>query len=65
MNEFTFYTKAKDKKSQHQNNGVRVDAEDSEGNLNTYYGYIDEIWELSYGLSLHILIFKCQWVKQQ
>jgi hypothetical protein len=31
--------------------------------LNTYYGYIDEIWELSYGLSLQILIFKCQWVK--
>jgi hypothetical protein len=31
--------------------------------LNTYYGYIDEIWELSYGLSLQIPIFKCQRVK--
>jgi hypothetical protein len=52
MNEFTFYTKTKDKKSHHQNSGVRVDVEDSKGNLNTYYGYINEIWELSYGLSL-------------
>jgi hypothetical protein len=63
INGFTFYTKAKDKKSQHQNSGVRVDAEDSEGNLNTYYDYIDESWELSYRLSLRIPIFKCQWVK--
>ena len=63
INGFTFYTKAKDMKSQHQNSGVRVDAEDSEGNMNQYYGYIDEIWELKYGLSLHIPIFKCQWVK--
>jgi hypothetical protein len=63
INGFTFYTKAKDKKSHHQNSGVRVDALDSEGNLNTYYGYIDEIWELAYGLSLWIPIFKCQWVK--
>jgi hypothetical protein len=61
----TFYTKAKDMKRQHQNSGVRVDAEDSDGNLNTYYDYIDEIWELGYGISLQIPIFKCQWVKHQ
>jgi hypothetical protein len=30
---------------------------------NAYYGYIEEIWELNYGISLQILIFKCQWVK--
>jgi hypothetical protein len=63
INGFTFYMKAKDNKSQHQNSGVRVNAEDSEGNLNTYYGYNDEIWELSYGLSLQIPRFKYQWVK--
>jgi hypothetical protein len=50
-------------KSQHLNSGVRVDAEDNEGNLKTYYGYINDIWELNYGISLHIPIFKCQWVK--
>jgi hypothetical protein len=63
INGFTFYTKAKDKNNQHQNSGAKVDEEDSEGNLNTYYGYIDEIWELSYGLSLQIPMFKFQWVK--
>jgi hypothetical protein len=29
INDFTFYTKAKDSRSQCQNNGVRVDAKDS------------------------------------
>jgi hypothetical protein len=31
INGFTFYTKAKDSRSQYQNSGVRVDAEDSTG----------------------------------
>jgi hypothetical protein len=30
---------------------------------NAYYGYIEQIWELNYGMSLQIPIFKCQWVK--
>jgi hypothetical protein len=30
---------------------------------NAYYGYIEEIWEVNYGMSLQILVFKCQWVK--
>jgi hypothetical protein len=30
---------------------------------NSYYGYIEEIWELNYGMSLQIPILKCQWVK--
>jgi hypothetical protein len=31
---------------------------------NAYYGYIEKkIWELNYGMSLQIHIFKCQWVK--
>jgi hypothetical protein len=29
----------------------------------TYYGYIDEIWEVNYRISLQIPVFKCQWVK--
>ena len=63
INGFTFYTKAKDKKSKYQNSGVRVDAEDGSGQKIGYYGFIDEIWELDYGTSLQIPIFKCQWVK--
>jgi hypothetical protein len=31
INGFTFYTKAKDRRSQCQNSGVRVDAKDSTG----------------------------------
>jgi hypothetical protein len=63
INSFTFYTKAEDCRSQCQNSGVRVDAEDSTGQKNAYYGYIEEIWEVNYGMSLQIPVFKCQWVK--
>jgi hypothetical protein len=30
---------------------------------NAYYGYIEEIWELNYGMSVQIPIFKYQGVK--
>jgi hypothetical protein len=43
INNFTFYTKAKDRRSQCQNSGVGVDAKDSMGQKNAYYGYIEEI----------------------
>jgi hypothetical protein len=33
------------------------------GKRNAQYGYIEEIWELNYGMSVQIPIFKCQWVK--
>jgi hypothetical protein len=33
------------------------------GQKNTYYGYSEEIWEVNYGISLQIPVFKCQWVK--
>jgi hypothetical protein len=29
----------------------------------TYYGQIEEIWELDYDGDLQIPIFRCQWVK--
>jgi hypothetical protein len=51
------------RRSQCQNSDVRVDAEYSMGQKNTYYGYIEEIWELNYGMSIQIPIYKCQWVK--
>jgi hypothetical protein len=63
INGCTFYTKAKDNRSQCQDSGVRVDAEDSMGQKNAYYGYIEELWELNYGMSIQIPIFQCQWVK--
>jgi hypothetical protein len=43
INGCTFYTKAKDSRSQCQNSGMSVDPEDSMGQKNAYYGYIEEI----------------------
>src|SRR3990170_3049771 len=28
----------------------------------TYYGYIEEIWELDYGHDLKVPLFRCKWV---
>ena len=62
INGYTFYTRAQDNKSTNQNSGVRIDATDSSGQTNSYFGYIEEIWELDYG-PLKIPLFRCQWVK--
>ena len=48
INGNTFYMIAQDKKSTNQNSGVRFDAADDNGKKVTYYGYIEEIWELDY-----------------
>ena len=31
--------------------------------METYYGYIEEIWELDYGPTFKIPLFRCKWVK--
>jgi hypothetical protein len=48
---------AQDKKSTNQNSGVRIDATNNNRQKDTYYGYIEEIWELDYGSSLKSLCF--------
>jgi hypothetical protein len=50
INENTFYTVAQDKKSTNQNSGVRFDATDDNGQKDTYYWYIEEIWNLTMDL---------------
>jgi hypothetical protein len=62
INGYTFYTRGQDQKTTHQNSGVHIDAMDSNNNKNSYYGVIEEIWELQYG-PLNIPLFLCQWVK--
>jgi hypothetical protein len=62
INGNTFYTIAQDKKSTNQNSGVRFDATDDNGKKETYYGYIEEIWELDYGPTFKIPLFRCKWV---
>jgi len=63
INENTFYTVAQDKRSTNQNNGVRVDAIDPNGNKQTYYGQIHDIWELDYAANFKVPLFRCKWVK--
>jgi hypothetical protein len=64
INGYTYYTKAKDNKSvAYQNSGVRIDAIDKSGSNITYYGFIEEIWELDYGENIRFPVFRCQWVK--
>jgi hypothetical protein len=63
INRNTFYTIGQDKKSTNQNSGVRFDATDDNGQKDTYFGYIEEIWELDYGPNFKIPLFRCKWIK--
>ena len=53
INGNTFYTIDQDQKSTNQNSGVRFDATTKTGK-ETYYGYIEDIWELDYGRGLKV-----------
>jgi hypothetical protein len=63
INCYTFYTRAQDNTKTNQNNGVRTDAYNCDGNRETYYGFIEEIWELEYRENLKVLFFRCQWIR--
>ena len=60
INGNTFYTIAQDKKSTNQNSGVRFDATDENGKKDTYYGYIEEIWELNNEPYFKVPLFRCK-----
>ena len=36
---------------------------DNNEKKDTFYGYIEEIWELDYGPNFKMPLFRCQWVK--
>ena len=61
INGNTFYTIAQDKKSTNQKSSVHFDATTNTGK-ETYYGYIEDIWELDYGHGLKVPLFRCKWV---
>jgi hypothetical protein len=63
INGYTFYTRSQDEKSTNQNSGVRIDAIHNDGKKGSYYGVIEEIWELDYG-PLKIPLFRYQWVNR-
>jgi hypothetical protein len=67
INGYTFYTMTKDTKIVYQNSGVRVQAvvddshdDDDDTETNTYYGQIEEIWELDY-VGLNVALFQSRW----
>jgi hypothetical protein len=62
INGYTFYTRAQDNKKTNQNSGVRTDAYNCDGNRETYYGFIEDIWELDYKENLKVSLFRCQWI---
>jgi hypothetical protein len=59
----TLIKQKKDKRSVSQNCVIRIEAIDPLGVKITYYGYIQDIWELDYGARLQISVFKYQWIK--
>lgn len=73
INGYTFYTNKQDRKTTLQNSGVTLVAattDDSAENghqrretiaKESFYGVIQEIWELEYGV-LTIPLFRCKWV---
>jgi hypothetical protein len=63
INGYTFYTRAQDNKKTNQNSGVQTDAYDCDRNRETYYGFIEEIWELKYRENLKVPLFYCQWIR--
>ena len=63
INGYSFSTRARDNKTCTQNSGVRVEAIDEAREKQSYFGFIEEIWEIDYGHTMQFPIFKCQWVK--
>jgi hypothetical protein len=67
INGYMFYTMAQVKKSIYQNSGVCVrdvindSHDDDDTETDTYYGPIEEIWELDY-VGLKVVLFRCRWV---
>ena len=65
MNGFTWYTKKQDNKSINQNSGVTLMCMSANENLlDSYYGWVEEIWELDY-VSFRVAVFKCQWINNE
>jgi hypothetical protein len=63
INDYKFYTRAQDNKKTNQKSGIQTDAYDCDSNRQTYYGFIEEIWELEYRENLKVPLFRCQWIR--
>ena len=61
---YLFYIAAKEKKTVSQNSGVCIEVLDKRKEQSTtYFGAIDDVWEVHYGSNIQIPVFRCHWVK--
>jgi len=64
INGYLFYTATKDKKTMSQNSSVRIAALDERTGQNiTYFGIVQDIWEVHYSSNIQIPVFRCRWVE--
>jgi hypothetical protein len=47
-----------------QNSGVRKEALGGLLWKIQYFGIVEEIWELDYGMDIMVALFRCRWIKQ-
>jgi hypothetical protein len=59
LNSYTIYTRTQNNKKTNLNSGVWTDAYDCDGNRETYYGFIEKIWDLDYRENLKVP----QWIR--
>jgi hypothetical protein len=59
INEYTYYTKEKDRMSVAENSSIHIEAIDPLGVKTMYYGYIQDIWKLDYAVEMQIHVFRC------
>jgi hypothetical protein len=64
INEYTYYTHTKDSTCVNRNSGVRIEALDGLGRKIPFFGIIDDILELDYGMNIRMTLFRCCWIKQ-
>ena len=65
INEYTFYTEAKDMDSDDQNSGVMMERMTGSDNGATerFYGRVEGIWELDYSGLHNTTMFRVRWAK--
>ena len=54
---YTYYTHKKDSTYVNQNSGVRIEALDEMGRKIQFFGIIEDIWELDYGMNITVALF--------
>ena len=47
-----------------QTSDVRIEALDEVGRKIQFFGIIEDIWELDYGMNIMVALFQWRWIKQ-